>query len=427
MKLVKIKKTGKKSLYTTFLYMTLLPLLAFGLFMCVLSCQMQKTSIEEETCQDLKNVAGSVLIAYDMACPGSFSYSLDGNFLSFYKGDYKLNDQFILIDRIKERTGIDISLFLLDRRMLTTLMKDGERALNTGASKVVMEQVPGRGQAQFFTNSEIFGTIYYTYYEPIFDEAGLCIGMIGVAKSATSVQTQIQAGLIKNIIFMLLAMLVTGFLIVRYTSRLMKVIKDIMEFLQRLSKADLSAKLDDTVAAREDELGEMGRSTVKVQISLRRFIERDALTGLYNRRFGEKKLKEIMNSCACFSIAIGDIDFFKKFNDQYGHECGDIVLKEVAEVLNEGMTGMGIAARWGGEEFLLIFENINAQEANDKLEEILDRIRGCEVNYEEQVHHVRMTFGIVDNTEKQLGDELLRAADEKLYQGKKEGRDRVVV
>ena len=159
-------------------------------------------------------------------------------------------------------------------------------------------------------------------------------------------------------------------------------------------------------------------------------VEQDPLTKLYNRRSADRKLRQIIENSfqqdKPFCVAIGDIDFFKTINDTYGHDCGDKVLQNVAQILQTHMHHRGFAARWGGEEFLLVFDNTDSEEALHILEKLLDDIRNTENIYNEQVIKATMTFGIVAGTT-QDAQQLLLAADEKLYAGKSAGRDRIVI
>ena len=195
--------------------------------------------------------------------------------------------------------------------------------------------------------------------------------------------------------------------------------------MKELAANNLSASLDESVSHRGDELGVMGRFMITLQNALKKLIERDVLTGLYNRRSAEKKIDEIENGCRTYCVSIGDIDHFKKFNDTFGHECGDVVLREVAHLLNDQMKGKGFVARWGGEEFLLVYENADIDSAYVALLDIREALHVKDVEYNGEIHKVTMTFGV---EEKQQGvpiNQLIRAADDKLYEGKQSGRDRV--
>ncbi len=284
------------------------------------------------------------------------------------------------------------------------------------------------GTAQFFNNAEINHERYFAYYEPIFThDKSTCIGMLATAKPAAEIEKTVQSAVYKNIMIMVLALLITALFIVRFASNIVMVIKKMMDFLKDISSGNLDAELNPIVADRGDELGEMGRFTIRVQASLRKLIERDVLTGLYNRRSAEHKLDEIRQKGETYSIAIADIDFFKQFNDNYGHECGDIVLKEVARLLNDGMRNFGYAARWGGEEFLLLFENMGRLAAGIEADRILQTIRENCVNYNGNTHKVTLTIGISEGTADTPVNAQIKEADDKLYQGKESGRNRIVV
>lgn len=429
MKLAKIKRKGSKSLYGTFLYMTLLPLFLFGLVMIIYSSKTLSESIQSEATNNLRNVGISVLAAYDTMYPGDYHVVIEGEEVSYYKGDVLLSGDYSVIDKIKEETDVEVSLFFYDTRLLTTISDEvNGRFVNSGANSQIIENVIEKKEACFFNNVTINRTHYFAYYEPIFSEdKEVCLGMIGIAKPAEQIEKTIHLAVYKNIAIMLLALLLTAAFIIRFASKIVMVIKKIMEFLKEISLGNLSTELDPLVFSREDELGEMGRFTVKVQAALRKLIERDALTGLYNRRSAEKKLDVIQASGVSYAVAIADIDFFKKFNDNFGHDCGDVVLKEVARVLNDGMRGRGFAARWGGEEFLLVFENSEKLAAGIAADEILQNIRDNKVVHNGKEHAVTMTIGIAQGDSGQPINLQVKEADEKLYEGKESGRNRVII
>ena len=197
-----------------------------------------------------------------------------------------------------------------------------------------------------------------------------------------------------------------------------------------VTNGNLHAELDSYVLKRSDELSEMGKHAVKMQKSLRELVEQDILTKLYNRRSGEKMARQIQDeyrrSGIPFCVALGDVDYFKKVNDTYGHECGDIVLVHLADQLKEHMRRRGFAARWGGEEFLLVFQNSNLEDTVKSVEELMENIRSSAIGYQnEKEIHITMTFGVVEGSEDKI-DHIIRESDTKLYLGKKQGRDQIV-
>ena len=125
------------------------------------------------------------------------------------------------------------------------------------------------------------------------------------------------------------------------------------------------------------------------------------------------------------TVAIGDIDHFKKINDTYGHDCGDLVLVTVSDIFKKHMKDNGCTARWGGEEFLLVFEK-ELEVASGQLCEMLNEIKNYEFDYKGQKFHVTLTVGVNGDIIGRSFDEIVNNADECLYKGKTGGRDRVV-
>lgn len=156
----------------------------------------------------------------------------------------------------------------------------------------------------------------------------------------------------------------------------------------------------------------------------------DALTQLSNRRSMKQHLDRLaghyqsMNQHFCISIC--DIDFFKIINDTYGHDAGDYVLVQLSAIFKEFMSGKGRVARWGGEEFLLVFEGINGDYAFEELGGLRHLIETAEFHYKENTIRVTLTFGLEEYDMHAGIQEIIAKADEKLYQGKKRGRNCVI-
>ena len=157
----------------------------------------------------------------------------------------------------------------------------------------------------------------------------------------------------------------------------------------------------------------------------------DPLTDLFNRRFLMEylthKVQKPSKSKRNFSIIICDIDHFKKINDQYGHECGDAVLCQVAEILKEVTRPQDLVSRWGGEEFLIFLPDMSSGSAATAAERLRIAVNNHRFTYEEHEMHVTMSFGVSDHF---YGDSdssrCLSQADQNLYAAKRSGRNRVV-
>ena len=157
----------------------------------------------------------------------------------------------------------------------------------------------------------------------------------------------------------------------------------------------------------------------------------DPLTKLQNRRGMLNHISELSNTLmdskgGLLTIAIGDIDFFKHINDTYGHDAGDYVLETLAKIMNEFMDGKGMVARWGGEEFLFSLEGINGDYAFEEISKLLHLIERYEFSFDGTPIKVTMTFGLEEYDENIGVDKVITKADEKLYMGKEQGRNRVI-
>ncbi len=156
----------------------------------------------------------------------------------------------------------------------------------------------------------------------------------------------------------------------------------------------------------------------------------DALTQLANRRSMNEYLSQVAfekeKKGDVFCIAIADLDFFKKINDQYGHDAGDYILMETAKIFEQTMEGRGKVARWGGEEFLFVFENASGAQAKAVLEGMRNQVEKTVFHFNDDDIHVTLTAGIEDYSQITGIEITISKADKKLYQGKEQGRNQVV-
>lgn len=172
---------------------------------------------------------------------------------------------------------------------------------------------------------------------------------------------------------------------------------------------------------------ELEGKLVEYNNQLKRQANTDALTGLYNRRKAISYIEEVVaRSTNGFSLCICDIDFFKRVNDNYGHDFGDKVLESISSIFLEEMQGKNMASRWGGEEFLLLFPDCNGDEALIKLEQIKKRIKDTAIELNGQKISVTLTYGLAEYNFSGEIDDTIKEADKKLYAGKQKGRDIII-
>jgi diguanylate cyclase (GGDEF)-like protein len=177
----------------------------------------------------------------------------------------------------------------------------------------------------------------------------------------------------------------------------------------------------------------MALANLNLRETLRYQSIRDPLTGLFNRRYFEasldREIRRVKRRGVSLGILLLDLDHFKLFNDAFGHEAGDVLLKAVGELLRRRVRGDDVACRYGGEEFALILPEAPLEVTRSRAEDLRRGIKELQVLYEDEpLGAVSLSVGVAVFPEHGLsGEDLVRAADAALYQSKAAGRDRVTV
>lgn len=407
--------------------MTLAPILALGIVIMIFSSSRFRESIYSEVEEGMQNIAYAVANTYEMFYPGEYEVVSDGEISALRKGAYLLSNDYI--DCIKADTGADVTIFYGDIRMLTTLTDENENRLTgTAMNAAIRKQTLEQDTTRFYSNAKIGKTDYFAFYMPLHSAAGNVVGAICVLRPAAEVKRMVFRSVLPILVCSFAGMLIAGYFSTTYSGRIRRAFDRILCFLRAVSDGDLTTEVDDSVIGRKDEIGEMARASASMQRSIRELVERDGLTKLYNRRYANAELKKIDGYAekrgAHYCIALGDIDYFKKVNDTYGHDAGDKVLVTIAGILEKRMEGHGMVARWGGEEFLFLLERCDQEQAVRHLEQILEEVKDTEILYDGQSIHVTMSFGVVSGTAQETGT-AIRNADKCLYYAKNNGRCQV--
>ncbi|MDG1708715.1 MAG: GGDEF domain-containing protein, partial [Emcibacteraceae bacterium] len=225
--------------------------------------------------------------------------------------------------------------------------------------------------------------------------------------------------------------------------------KTLMEHMSKLSDFEGASELKDiieVVISDTDKMKEQSQklenkleeSTFKID-NLQTNLENsrlesrtDALTNIGNRKFFDEKIAEFTSNHKHLGhelcLLIADIDFFKKFNDNYGHQIGDQVLKVVAHVIKNELGNLGSPARYGGEEFAILLPKTKLGEAI----EIADRIRNViskriikNKSTGANFGKITMSFGVASFKDNMVVEDLIKCSDSALYLAKENGRNRV--
>jgi len=159
---------------------------------------------------------------------------------------------------------------------------------------------------------------------------------------------------------------------------------------------------------------------------------RDPLTGLFNRRFFSEALEKEFSKAArensSLSVILLDVDHFKKFNDTYGHKCGDFVLQSLAKFLNDNVRKGDIICRFGGEEFVILMPNADTNAAQERAELLRKQFEKTLFEYDDKKLKCTFSAGVASFPSHASQSELLLSrADQALYHSKANGRNCVTV
>lgn len=421
------KTTKRKSLMGTFNYIIILPVFFIGIVMAGISYILIKKNVYYEIRSGMENEAYTIANTYDVMYPGYYELVKAENLMALKKGEHYLTNDFI--DNIKEDTGLEITIFYSDIRMITTLHSDNKRIIGTKMNSAIKKDVLDNGYTMFYDDVRIEEERFFAYYLPVHNGSENIIGAICILKPADQIHSKFAKQVIPLIAMIIAGVVIITYLNYLYFGKLNKNFKHIRNFLGDVTGGNLKAEMNREALAREDEIGDVAKASVNMQRSLRNLIVKDSLTDLYNRRYCNQNLKNIseqyIKTGEPYTLTIADIDFFKKVNDTYGHIAGDEVLVSVAQIMKKSMAGKGFAARWGGEEFLLVYTGCDMETTLTYLEMLVEAIREMRVEYDDKAIKITISIGVATGNGDSV-DKVLCTADDRLYHAKKEGRDRVV-
>jgi diguanylate cyclase (GGDEF)-like protein/PAS domain S-box-containing protein len=191
----------------------------------------------------------------------------------------------------------------------------------------------------------------------------------------------------------------------------------------------------DTLAQQAVAVGErisLALANLRLREVLRGQSLRDPLTGLFNRRYMEESLERELRRAVRNNLSVAllmlDIDHFKRFNDTFGHQAGDTLLRALGDFLMKRTRGQDAACRYGGEEFALILSGTSSESAHKRAELLREELTHLTVEHAGQVlGSVTLSIGVAAFPGHDSSEELIRAADQALYRAKAEGRDRTIV
>lgn len=204
--------------------------------------------------------------------------------------------------------------------------------------------------------------------------------------------------------------------------------------LQALCKGGCSVidQIKDLAVTVGDNIS-LALANLKLRETLRQQVIHDPLTGLFNRRYLsetlEREVHRVKRKGATLGVIMMDLDHFKRFNDTYGHEAGDLLLQTLGKFLETQVRQEDIACRYGGEEFVLIMPEASLDVTQKRAEEIRQGVSQLKVSHRgRMLEMITVSLGVaIFPDHGATGEDVLRTADDAMYQAKREGRNRVVV
>ena len=281
---------------------------------------------------------------------------------------------------------------------------------------------------------------------PLFEESGYQFGQVLFVKDVSHIYANFYTlmGVLVGYSFVL--SLLSSFLLYKFSEDLIVRIIKLQEFSNRIKMGDFSKIEPFETSKKMDELDHLRNSFIDAAVTIGNLLSEleaknkqlqelayyDSLTGLPNRRFffehGNLIFEEAKRYGKKLSLLIVDIDHFKKINDTYGHDAGDVVLKVFADVLRSVVRQSDIYARMGGEEFAVLIPNTGLDGAKILAERIRSAVANRPVEYGHAVILVSTSIGASEfRSGMESIDDLIKEADIALYKAKEGGRNRVEV
>ena len=254
------------------LAITIFPVLVLGIVSMLFINTLVKNSVMDEIEDALKGTAAATLAAYDQNT-GDYMKSSNGD---IWKGSYNISKSESLVDRIKSNTGMDVTFFYGDERIMTSAVDaDGSRILGSKAGDKIVEKVLNGGEEYFSHAVSIEGTINYGYFMPVYqnDSDSQIVGMVFVGTNKhekDAVLKQILGSIGASVGIIMLICIAVG---IKLATGMSKNIKNSVELVGRMAEGDLNVWVDDKLLKKKDEIGDLSRVTITLRNAMQSTIK----------------------------------------------------------------------------------------------------------------------------------------------------------
>lgn len=251
------------------LAITIGPVLILGIITILFTVTMVKNSMMDETKDALKGTAAATLAAYDQNT-GDYLETSNGD---IWKGSYNISKSENLVDRIKDNTGMDVTFFYGDKRIMTSATdENGNRILKSKAGDVIVEKVLNGGEEYFSEAVSIEGTLNYGYFMPVYQN-GSDTDIVGMVFVGTNKQDKdaVVMRLLGSIVAAVVAiMLVCLIVSTKLASTISKNIRTSIKTVEKIAAGDLNVQVNNKLLKSKDEIGDLSRVTITLRDAMQR-------------------------------------------------------------------------------------------------------------------------------------------------------------
>jgi diguanylate cyclase (GGDEF)-like protein len=386
---------------------------------------------------------------------------------------FDTNDE---VDKLKEHSGSEFAIYFRNNTVATTLTD------SSGARIIESEPIPGAAQVLLEKKQEYIGDLsinhekFKAYYMPLMNSSQevFAVFFIGIPKINLIAESHysIQFGIIMGLVGFILSTLLLYYIVSSISAPIATLSRD----MENIANGNLDVMID---VSSDDEIGLLGRSLNKVVNTVQQLIEgivgmiyehnrgntgyrlnvdgfkgsykaladhimelanfsmKDQLTGIMNRRSFNNRIDLEWNRAKReknkISLLVVDVDRFKNYNDTFGHQQGDLALQTVAKVLSQSIKrAVDLAARWGGEEFVVLLPDTDAHGAMVVAEKIRSHVEKAVIPVafgNDKGSSVTVSIGAntqIPDKDSKI-DDFISVADNMLYRAKETGRNRVII
>ena len=375
------------------LSIAIIPVLGLGLITILLTLTMVKNSMVDEIQEALKGTAAAPLSAYDQNA-GDYLMSSNGD---IWKGSYNISKSESLVDRIKQNSGMDVTFFYGDKRIMTSAFDaDGQRILGSPAGEKIVQKVLNGGEEYFSKAVSIDGTLNYGYYMPVYQNggSGQPIGMIFVGINKEEKDAAINRILLTVVLSVCVIMLVCIVVSTKVAASISGNIKSSIEVVGKVADGNLDVWVEEKMLSRRDEIGDLSRVTITLRDAMKSTIREisknatqlkeasETLGTAAERRNGTmKEVKHAVNLIAESSTE-------QAKNSQNTSEYMQIMGKDITETSSEVnmLSGNAQTMQLSSEKAAGTLANL--RRINDEVERIIGEVQMQTNRTDDSVHKI---------------------------------------